>query len=93
MGRFNYDHGIANGLNCITYKWGDRDAVGGPPIQILEMVDSGETNNGVNKCRLLRSAVHGVGIGNLNGSRKSMVRGDRLSTFCSLLTIWSRERF
>ncbi len=57
------------------------------------MVDTSQVDDGVYKVTLLWTAVHEIGVGDLDWSRKAMVRGDVLGTFCGLLGIWRGEGF
>ena len=76
-----------------TYKWGDTDTVGRTSVQVLVVIDTSQVDDGIYEVTLLWTAIHEIGVGDLDWSRKAMVGGDVLGTFCCLLGIWWGEGF
>ena len=77
----------------ITYEGCDGDAVRGTAVEILEVCDTGEADDGVDERRLLWAAIHIVGVCDLNGPVGPMIAGNKLGTFGGLLAVWGRESF
>lgn len=51
----------------------DRNAIRSTAIQVLEMADACQADDGVDKVGLLGPAVHEVGVRDLDGPREPMV--------------------
>ena len=52
------------------------------------MCDTGQADDGVDERRLLWSAVHSIGVCDLNGPAGPMIAVDRLCSFGGLLSVW-----
>ena len=65
----------------MTYEGCDGDAVGGTTIEVLEVCDTSEADDGVNEGQLLWNAIHIAGECDLpvNGPVEPIV--DRLSSY------------
>lgn len=77
----------------MTYEWCDRDAVRGTAIEIFGVCDTGEADDGVGEGLLLWSAVHSIGVCDMNGPVEPMIATDKLGSFGGLQAVWRRENF
>ena len=77
----------------MTYEGCDGDAVGVTTVEVLEVCDTSQADDGVDEGRLLWTAVHIVGECDLNGPVEPMIAVDGLGSFSSLLAVWRRESF
>ena len=75
------------------YEGRNRDRIRCSTVNILEVVYPRQILDSRYKGRLLGSAVHKVGIGDLHRSRRPMIRGDRIRALCALLIIRGGEGF